>query len=77
MLDDDARHLENWLNAGKHGEMAYMANHFDKRVDPTKLVPGAKSVVSLFLNYYPDESASQGVNDYKISKYAYGKDYHM
>jgi len=53
-----------------------MANHFDKRVDPTLLVPGAKSVVSLVLNYFPKEVAKEGPNDLKVSKYAYGQDYH-
>jgi epoxyqueuosine reductase len=56
--------------------MSYMANHFDKRIDPTLLVPGAKSVVSLVLNYYPKEVAKNDIGDIKISKYAYGKDYH-
>jgi epoxyqueuosine reductase len=59
-----------------HGEMAYMANHFDKRLDPTKLVPGAKSVVSLLYNYSPEEDLAKDDN-YKIAKYAYGKDYHF
>ena len=53
-MDDDARHLENWLNQERHGEMGYMENYFDKRIDPRLLVPGAKSVVSLLLNYYPN-----------------------
>jgi len=75
-LDDDARHLENWLNQERHGEMGYMENYFDKRIDPRLLVPGAKSVVSLLLNYYPEEqSLSEG--SHKISKYAYGQDYHF
>lgn len=72
-LDDDARRLEKWLHKGMHGSMDYMANHFELRVDPTRLVPGAKSVITLLLNYYP-QSEQQGEN--KISKYAYGKDYH-
>ncbi len=58
-----------------NGQMSYMENHFDKRLDPTLLVPGAKSVVSLLLNYYPEES--QNPDSYKISKYAYGTDYHF
>ena len=58
-----------------HGEMRYMENHFDKRLDPTILVPGAKSVVSLLLNYYPQEELSK--SSFKLSKYAYGKDYHF
>ncbi len=73
-LEEEAPRLERWLKAGMHGEMAYMENHFDMRLDPRKLVPGAKSVISLLLNYYP--SASQEADSYKISKYAYGEDYH-
>jgi epoxyqueuosine reductase len=73
-LDDDARRLEQWLNNGMHGTMQYMANHFELRVDPTKLVPGAKSVLTFMLNYYP--SAKQNENAPKISKYAFGNDYH-
>lgn len=72
-LEEEAPRLENWLNQNKHGEMGYMANHFDKRLDPTKLVEGAKSVISFSLNYYPEQELDLG---YKISKYAYGKDYH-
>ena len=56
-MDEEARKLEEWLSKGYHGEMAYMANHFDMRVDPTKLMPGAKSVVSLLYNYFPGESS--------------------
>tara|TARA_R110002051_G_scaffold70413_4_gene126709 strand:+ start:5022 stop:5954 length:933 start_codon:yes stop_codon:yes gene_type:complete len=74
-LEQEAPRLESWLNKNMHGEMAYMENHFDKRLDPTLLVPGAKSVVSLLLNYYPDEK--QREDAYKISKYAYGTDYHF
>lgn len=74
MLDDDARRLETWLNKGMHGGMTYMENHFDMRVDPTKLVPGAKSVITLLMNYFPAES--QNEDSYRISKYAYGSDYH-
>ena len=73
-LDDDARRLENWLNQGKHGTMQYMENHFDLRVDPTKLVPGAKSVITLLLNYFPSEQ--QDLQAPSIAKYAYGNDYH-
>lgn len=73
-LDEDAKRLEQWLNKNMHGSMRYMANHFDLRVDPTKLVPGAKSVITLMLNYYP--SAKQSTDTPKISKYAYGEDYH-
>ncbi len=74
MLDDDARRLESWLGRGLHGSMSYMENHFDLRVDPTKLVPGAKTVITLLKNYYPSQAIS-GEN--KISKYAWGKDYHL
>ena len=73
-LDEDAYRLEAWLNKGFHGKMAYMENHFDKRLDPTLLVPGAQSVVTLMLNYYPEEQ--QVTDGPKISKYAYGMDYH-
>ncbi|MBL7764664.1 MAG: tRNA epoxyqueuosine(34) reductase QueG [Chitinophagaceae bacterium] len=73
-LDEDAFRLENWLNKGLHGQMGYMENHFDKRIDPTKLVDGAKSVITLLLNYYPLESMTE--SNYKVSKYAWGKDYH-
>lgn len=74
-LEEEAPRLENWLSQNMHGQMAYMANHFDKRLDPTILVDGAKSVVSLLLNYYPSEF--QNSESYKISKYAYGTDYHF
>jgi epoxyqueuosine reductase len=74
-LDDDARRLENWLNKGLHGEMKYMENHFELRTDPTKLVPGAQSVITLLFNYFPEEYQDDGVP--KIAKYAYGKDYHL
>ena len=74
-LEEEAPRLEAWLQAGHHGQMSYMENHFDKRLDPTLLVPGAKSVVSLLLNYYPSEE--QNPDSYKISKYAYGTDYHF
>jgi len=74
-MEEEASRLEDWLNTGHHGKMAYMENHFDKRVDPTKLVPGAKSVISLAYNYY--NSTEQGDPDApKISMYAFGKDYH-
>ncbi|ASV32547.1 tRNA epoxyqueuosine(34) reductase QueG [Maribacter cobaltidurans] len=73
-LEEDAPRLEKWLKQGMHGEMGYMANHFDKRLDPRLLVDGAKSVISLLLNYYP--SQEQRDDTYKISKYAYGQDYH-
>ena len=73
-LDDDARRLESWLNQGMHGSMKYMERYFDLRIDPAKLVPGARSVITLLLNYFPKEE--QHNNALKISKYAYGKDYH-
>lgn len=73
-LDEDARKLEAWLNKGMHGQMKYMENHFELRVDPTKLVPGARSVITLLLNYFPDQQQSS--NAPKIAKYAYGNDYH-
>lgn len=74
-LEAEAPRLESWLKKEMHGEMAYMENHFDKRLDPRLLVDGAKSVVSLLLNYYPSEI--QNSDTYKISKYAYGQDYHF
>jgi epoxyqueuosine reductase len=74
-LEDDARNLESWLNNGYHGEMKYMENHFDKRLNPTLLVEGSKSVVSLLLNYFPTQK--QNPESFKISKYAYGQDYHL
>ncbi len=74
-LEEEAPRLERWLKSNAHGEMRYMENHFDKRLDPTKLVEGSKSVVSLLLNYYPENS--QNSESYKLSKYAYGTDYHF
>ena len=74
-LEDEAPRLEAWLNNKSHGEMHYMENHFDKRLDPTLLVDGAKSVVSLLLNYYPNQFQTD--DSYKLSKYAYGQDYHF
>ena len=73
-LDEDARRLERWLQNGMHGTMHYMEKYFDLRVDPTKLVPGAKSVITLLKNYFPEKE--QQTDGPKISKYAYGKDYH-
>lgn len=73
-LTTEAYRLENWLNKNYHGEMAYMANHFEKRINPAVLVPGAKSVISFMLNYYPEKK--QENSDFKVSKYAYGDDYH-
>lgn len=74
-LEEEAPRLERWLNNQMHGQMHYMENHFDKRLDPTKLVEGSKSVISLLLNYFP--SQLQNEEAYKISKYAYGTDYHF
>jgi len=74
-LEEEAPRLEKWLNNNMNGEMGYMENHFDKRLDPTVLVPGSKSVISLLLNYYPTQI--QNPDSYKISKYAYGTDYHF
>jgi epoxyqueuosine reductase len=73
-LEEEATGLENWLNAGFHGTMSWMERHFDERLDPRKLVPGAKSVISVVLNYFPNEG--QRADAPKISKYAYGRDYH-
>lgn len=73
-LEEEAPRLEQWLKKNMHGEMRYMENYFDKRLDPTKLVEGSKSVISLLLNYYPKDH--QITDSYKISKYAYGQDYH-
>lgn len=74
-LDDEAQQLEAWLNQGLHGKMGYMENHFEKHIDPTKLVPGAKSVVSLLYNYYTPKQQPEDAP--KISTYAYGEDYHL
>lgn len=73
-LADDAKRLEEWLHQGKHGSMQYMENYFDLRIDPTKLFPGARSIITVLQNYYP--SAQQEVDAPSISKYAYGNDYH-
>ncbi len=73
-LEEEAPRLERWLKDERHGSMGYMADYFDKRLDPTLLVEDSKSVVSLLLNYYPEQT--QNPDSYKISKYAYGKDYH-
>lgn len=73
-LNEDAKRLESWLQQGMHGSMQYMEKYFDLRVDPTLLVPGAKSVITLLLNYFPQQH--QKTDTPKISKYAYGKDYH-
>ena len=74
-LEAEAPRLEKWLKNNMHGEMQYMENHFDKRLDPTKLVEDSKSVISLLLNYYP--SKTQNSESYKLSKYAFGTDYHF
>jgi epoxyqueuosine reductase len=74
-LETEAPRLENWLKMGYQGEMKYLENHFDKRLDPRKLVPGAKSVVSLLYNYFP--KTEQNKNTYQFAKYAYGEDYHQ
>lgn len=74
-LEEEAPRLEQWLNSGMHGTMQWMENHFDKRLDPTKLVPGAKSVISFTLNYFPKKQ--QVADAPKLSKYAYGEDYHF
>src|ERR1700712_6055649 len=74
-LEEEAPRLESWLNKNMQGEMQYMENHFDKRLDPRLLVDGAKSVISLGLNYYTDNAQTDPIAP-KISKYAYGQDYH-
>jgi epoxyqueuosine reductase len=74
-LAEEAPRLEQWLKEGRHGRMHWMENHFDKRLDPRLLVPGAKSVVSLLYNYFPDLTQSDP-DAPKISRYAYGEDYH-
>ena len=80
-LEIEAPRLENWLTQHMHGQMGYMANHFDKRLDPRLLVEGAKSVVSVLLNYFPghepENRLPEGEDNYKLSKYAYGTDYHF
>lgn len=75
-LEEEAPRLENWLNNNMHGQMSYMQNYFDKRLDPRILVPGAKSVISLLLNYFPSEKQKDETAP-KISKYAFGEDYHF
>ena len=76
-LEKEAPRLEHWLNQNYHGKMAYMANYFDKRLDPRKLVDGAETVISLLFNYYPEEKLEETDRALKISKYAYGTDYHF
>lgn len=74
-LEEEAPRLEKWLSENRHGQMQYMENYFDKRLDPTLLVDDSKSVISLLLNYYPEQQQTEST--YKISKYAYGQDYHF
>ena len=74
VLDEDAKRLESWLHKGMHGSMQYMEDHFNLRIDPSKLVPGAKSVITFLLNYFPAQQ--QSADAPKISKYAFGNDYH-
>ncbi len=74
-LDKDAAHLSDWLNSGMHAGMNYMKDNFKKRVDPVELIPGARSVISVILNYYPTE-VKKGNKNLQISKYACGRDYH-
>ena len=74
-LAEEAPSLDAWLAKGFHGSMAYMENHYDKRLDPRKLVPGAKSVISLAYNYFPEKDLADGEKP-RIAKYAYGEDYH-
>ncbi|HLN94543.1 MAG TPA: tRNA epoxyqueuosine(34) reductase QueG [Flavobacterium sp.] len=74
-LEEEAPRLEKWLREGRHGQMTWMEQHFDKRLDPTLLVDGAKSVISVLLNYFPEQT--QRDDSYHISKYAYGEDYHF
>jgi epoxyqueuosine reductase len=77
-LSDEAPRLEAWLKRNYQGKMSYLENHFDKRLDPTLLVPGAKSVISLIYNYYPEKDLTKENPDtFKIAKYAYGEDYHQ
>jgi epoxyqueuosine reductase len=75
-LKEEAPLLEEWLKRNYQGKMSYLENHFDKRLDPTLLVPGAKSVISLLYNYFPEKSLDNS-EGYKVAKYAYGEDYHF
>jgi len=75
-LEEDAPRMEKWLNQGMHGNMSYLANHFEKRLDPRKLVDNAKSVISLMFNYYPPKDLTHQLG-FNIAKYAYGEDYHF
>lgn len=74
-LSEDARNLKTWLSDGMHADMHYMENHFEKRTNPEKLLPGSKSVIVVLLNYYPANKLPDK-NNFQISKYAYGRDYH-
>jgi len=74
MLENEESRLDEWLHAGYHGDMTYLKEHFSKRLDPSELVKGTKSIISLLYNYYPDKELNG--DNYKIAKYAYGKDYH-
>lgn len=76
LLEQEARDLEQWLGEGRHGTMAYMEHHFDKRIDPRNLVEGAKSVISVIHNYFPEQTHRQPDGAPKISRYAWGEDYH-
>lgn len=75
-LEEEATKFESWLNRNYHGKMAYMANYFDKRLDPRLLVDDAKSVITVILNYFPEQKLPESDSDLKLSKYAYGTDYH-
>ena len=75
-LHEEEKNFEDWLNQGYQGTMSYLERNFDKRLDPTKLVPGAKSIISLTFNYFPPKKILDD-NSFLISKYAYGKDYHI
>ncbi len=75
-LAEEAPRLEEWLRGGYHGKMTFLENYFDKRLDPSLLVPGAKSVISLLYNYFPEKDLGQQTG-YKVAKYAYGEDYHF
>ena len=75
-LHEEEKNFEDWLKQGYQGTMSYLERNFDKRLDPTKLVPGAKSIISLTFNYFPTKKKFND-NSFLISKYAYGKDYHI
>ena len=76
-LEEEAPRLQEWLSRNYHGQMGYLANHFDKRLDPTKLVDDAKTVVSLIYNYFPENKLPESPDSIKLAKYAYGEDYHL